>query len=270
MNDVSHATERAQRSKGLQVGARAGFVAYGIVYLLIGWLALRLAWGDRRGSADASGALHTLAGQPLGRALLVVVAIGLLALAVWQAFEAAVGCRQYDDTKRTRKRVAAGGKAVAFAVIGVSALRVTAGTGASSTKSEQKAASGVLSLPGGQVIVLVAAAVVVVVGIVQIVQGIKGSFEEDLATAEMSSGTRSAVRTIGTVGYAARGVAFVLIGILLGYAAITADPKKANGLDGALHTVLGQPFGRYLLTVVAIGLAAAGVFSFAQARYQRL
>ncbi len=270
MNNVERTTDRAQRSKGLQAGARAGYVAYGAVYLVIGWLALRLAWGDRRGSADASGALHTLAGQPLGKGLLIVVAIGLLALAVWQGFEAAVGCRQYDDSKRTRKRIAAGGKAVAFAVIGVSALRVVSGAGASSTKSEQKAASGVLSLPGGQVIVVVAAAVVVVIGVVSIVQGIKGSFEEDLETAEMSSGTRTTVRGLGAVGYTARGLAFVLIGILLGYAALTADPKKANGLDGALHTILGQPFGRYLLTVVAIGLAAAGVFAFAQARYQRL
>ena len=270
MNDAARTTDRAQRNKGLQAGARAGYVAYGIVYLLISWLALRLAWGDRGGSADASGALHTLAGQPLGRVLLIVVAIGLLALAVWQGFEAAVGCRQYDDTKRTRKRVAAGGKAVAFAVIGVSALRITAGAGSSSTKSEQKAASGVLSLPGGQVIVLVGAAVVVIVGVVQVVHGIKGSFEEDLGTGEMSSRTRTTVRTIGTVGYIARGVAFVLIGILLGYAAVTTDPKKANGLDGALHSILGQPFGRYLLTAVAIGLAAAGVFAFAQARYQRL
>lgn len=245
-------------------------MAYGLVYLLIGWLALSLAWGDRRSSADASGALHTLAGQPLGKGLLIVVAIGLLALAVWQGFEAAVGCRQYDDTKRTRKRLAAGGKAIAFAVIGVSALRITAGAGTSSTKSEQKAASGVLSLPGGQVIVVIAAAVVVIIGVVQIVQGIKGSFEENLDTADMSSGTRRTVRGIGAAGYTARGLAFVLIGILLGYAALTADPKKANGLDGALHTILGQPFGRYLLTVVAIGLAAAGVFAFAQARYQRL
>jgi Domain of Unknown Function (DUF1206) len=270
VTDAQRTTERAQRSKGLRAGARAGYIAYGIVYLLIGWLALRLAWGDRGGSADASGALHTLAAQPLGRALLVVVAIGLLALAVWQGFEAAVGCRRYDDSKRTRKRIAAGGKAVAFAVIGVSALRTTAGAGSSSTKSEQKAASGVLSLPGGQVIVLVAAAVVVAIGITSIVQGIKGSFEEDLATDQMSSDTRKLVRTLGSVGYTARGVAFVLTGILLGYAAVTADPKKANGLDGALHTVLGQPFGRYLLTAVAIGLAVAGIFAFAQARYQRL
>lgn len=270
MNDAERATDQAQRSRGLQVGARAGYVAYGLVYLLIGWLALRLAWGDREGSADATGALHTLAKQPLGRALLVVVAIGLLALAVWQGFEAAVGCRQYDDSKRTRKRIAAGGKAIAFAAIGVSALKVTAGAGASSTKSEQKAASGVLALPGGQVLVLVGAAVIVVIGVVTVVQGIKRSFEEQLDTGAMSPGTRSTVSTIGMIGYAARGVAFVLIGVLLGYAAVTADPKKANGLDGALHTVLGQPFGRYLLTVVAIGLAAAGVFAFAQARYQKL
>jgi nitrogen fixation-related uncharacterized protein len=270
MTDSERTTDRAKRSKGLQVGARAGYIAYGIVYLLIGWLALRLAWGERKGSADATGALHTLANQPLGKVLLVVVAIGLLALAVWQAFEAAVGCRQYDDTKRTRKRLAAGGKAIAFAAIGISALKVTAGAGASSTKSEQKAASGVLALPGGQVLVLLAAAVVVAVGVVTVVQGVRRSFEDELDTAEMSPGTRSTVRTIGTIGYAARGVAFVLIGVLLGYAALTADPKKANGLDGALRTVLDQPFGRYLLTVVAIGLVAAGVFAFAQSRYQKL
>lgn len=270
MNEATQTSSQAKQSPGLKAGARAGFVAYGIIYLLIGWLALRLAWGSRGGSADASGALQTLAGQPLGKALLIVVAVGLLALAVWQVLEAAVGCRRYDDTKRTRKRIAAGGKAVAFAAIGVSALRVTAGAGSSSTKSEQKAASGVLSIPGGQVIVVIVAAVVIGIGVGSIVSGLRRSFERDLNTLEMSGGTRRAVRMIGTVGYVARGVAFVLIGILLGYAAITADPKKANGLDGALHTLLGQPFGRYLLTVVAIGLAAAGVFAFAQARYQKL
>lgn len=270
MNEATRTSDEAKQNSGLKAGARAGYVAYGVVYLLIGWLALRLAWGARRASADASGALRTLAGQPLGKALLIVVAVGLLALAVWQALEAAVGCRRYDDSKRTRKRIAAGGKAVAFAGIGVSALKIVAGAGSSSTRSEQKAASGVLSLPGGQVIVLIAAAVVVAIGVGSIVSGLRRSFEDDLDTVEMSAGTRTAVRTIGTIGYVARGVAFVLIGILLGYAAVTADPKKANGLDGALRTVLGQPFGRYLLTVVAIGLAVAGVFAFAQSRYQKL
>ncbi len=270
MSDVSQKADRAQDSAPMRVTARAGYVAYGIIYLLIGWLALRLAWGDRGGSADATGALHTVAAQPLGRVLLILVAIGLIALAIWQALEAAIGCRQYDDSKRTRKRLAAGGKAVAFAVIAVSALKVAAGAGASSSKSEQKAASGVLSLPGGQVLVVIAAVVVLVIGIVQIVQGFRTSFVEDLDTQAMSPRVRTTVVRIGTVGYVAKGVAFALVGVLLGYAAITADPKKANGLDGALQTILGQPFGRYLLTVVALGLVAAGVFAFAQARYQRL
>ena len=239
----------------MRVTARAGYVAYGIIYLLIGWLALRLAWGDRGGSADASGALHTVAAQPLGRVLLILVAIGLLALAIWQALEAAIGCRQYDDSKRTRKRLAAGGKAVAFAVIAVSALKVAAGAGASSSKSEQKAASG-RALPSGRS------------GAGRHRRGDRTRDRDrpDRAglphvlrrrpryAGDVTARATTVVR-IGTVGYVAKGVAFALVGVLLGYAAITADPKKANGLDGALQTILDQPFGRYLLTVVALGLA---------------
>jgi len=270
MSGVEQKANKAQDSRALTIAARAGYVAYGLVYLLIGWLALRLAWGNGGGSADATGALHTLAAQPLGKALLVVVAVGLLGLAVWQAVEAAIGCRQYADTKRTRKRLAAAGKAIAFAAIGVSALKIVVGSGSSSTRSEQKAASGVLALPGGQVLVVIAAVVVVVIGVVQIVRGVKASFEEDLDTASMPAHTKTVIRRLGQTGFIAKGVAFTVVGVLLGYAAVTAEPKKANGLDGALQTILGQPFGRYLLTVVAIGLVAAGVFAFAQARYQKL
>jgi hypothetical protein len=262
--------KQAGDSASLVVLARAGLVAYAAVYLLIGWLALQMAWGGSGKSADSSGALKTVADQPFGKFLLWLVAIGLVALALWQASETMWGYRDHDGAERLRKRATSGAKAVFYAALGVSSASVALGSSASSSQSQQHTTAGVLAWPGGKVIVVVAGLIIIGVGVGAVVKGVTESFAEEIDTSSMSPGARQGVERLGQVGYIAKGVALGLVGGLLGYAALTFERRKARGLDGALQTVLAQPFGRYLLTAVALGFVAFGLFAILQSRYRRM
>ena len=268
---MSGNAERVGDSALLEGLARVGLVAYGVVHLLIGWLALQIAWGGTSGaSADSSGALSTVAEQPFGKILLWLVAVGMVALALWQASEAIWGHHERMVGKRVRKQVSSGAKAVLYAALGVSAALVAVGSGSSSSQSQQEATSGVLAWPGGQVIVVVAALIIIGVGVAGVVKGVKKSFAEEIDTSSMSPTARSAVARLGQVGYIGRGLALGVVGGLLGYAAVTFDAQQAKGLDGAMRTILDQPFGQFLLTAVALGFVAFGLFAFLQARYRRM
>lgn len=266
--NASGMAEQAGDSTSLEVVARAGLIAYGVVHLLIGWLAVQIAWSasDSK-SADISGALKTLAAQPFGKVLLWLIAVGLVALALWQASEAIWGYR--NRAKRVRKQVTSGLLAVIYAALGVSAASVALGTGQSSSQSQKQATSGVLAWPGGSVIVVVAGLIIVGVGAALVVKGVKKSFAEEIDTSSMSAGARKGVARLGQIGYIAKGVALGLVGGLLSYATLTFDRQK-QGLDGAMQTILAQPFGRYLLTAAALGFVAFGVFAILQSRYRRM
>ena len=127
-----------------------------------------------------------------------------------------------------------------------------------------------LAWPGGQVIVVVAALVIIGVGVAGVVKGVKKSFTEEIDTSSMSPTASKAVAMLGQVGYIARGLALAVVGGLLGYAALTFDAQQAQGLDGAMRTILDQPFGQFLLTAVALGFVAFGLFAFLQSRYRRM
>jgi hypothetical protein len=257
-------------SESLEKVARVGLVAYGVVHLLIGWLALQIAWGAAGKSADSSGALTTLADQPFGKALLFLVAVGLVALALWQASEVIWGYRNLDGAKRIRKQVTSAAKAVIFAALGVSAVSVAIGSGSSGSQSQEHATTGVLAWPGGQAIVALIGLIIISVGVAGAVKGVKKSFGEEIDTSSMSSTARRGVAALGQVGYIAKGVALGVVGGLLSYAALTFDREKGQGLDGALQTIVAQPFGRFLLTAVALGFAAFGLFAMLQSRYRRM
>jgi len=166
--------EQAGDSASLEALARVGMIAYGVVHLLISWLALQLAWGAAASkSADPSGALRTLADQPLGKFLLWLVAVGLVALALWQVSEAIWGYRNREGAQRVRKQVTSGAKSVIYAALGVSAASVALGTGSSSSQSQQQTTTGVLALPAGRVIVVVTGLIIVGVGVAGVVKGVQ-------------------------------------------------------------------------------------------------
>lgn len=255
-------------STSLELLARAGLTAYGAIHILVGWLALLMAWGAAGESSDLSGALGTVAKQPLGKVVLWLVATGLLALTLWQASESIWGYRTGEAGAR-RKQVASWTKAVVYAALGVSAARVALGSGTSSSEQQQEATSGVLSLPAGRVMVVVAGVLIMSVGVVHVVRGVKKSFLKEIVTSSMSPFARQGVTGLGQIGYITKGVAVSAVGGLLTYATVTFDSQR-QGLNGALQTLLAQPSGRFLLTVLALGFVAFGLFAILQARYRQM
>ena len=268
--DALSKAEQAHDSAPLELLARVGLIAYGVVHLLIGWLALQIAWNGSSGrNADSSGALKTLAAQPFGKGLLWLIVIGLAALALWQAGTAIWGHRNHDAGKRTRKRVTSAVRVVIYAALAYSAASMARGAGSSSSQSQKQATAGVLDWPGGRVIVLVAGLLIIGGGVAHIVKALKQSFLDDLDTSSMSAKSRKAVARLGSGGYLAKGVALGVVGGLLTYATATYD-RQRTGLDGAMQTIVDQPFGKLLLTAVAAGFVAFGLFAFIESRYRQM
>jgi hypothetical protein len=159
---------------------------------------------------------------------------------------------------------------VIYVALAVSAASFALGSGSSSSKSEKDATSGVLAWPGGRVIVVVTALIIIGIGVASVVKGVRKSFAEEIDTSSMSPVVRDGVARLGQTGYITKGVALGLVGGLLSYATLTFDRQKTPGLDGAMQTILTQPFGKYLLTAVALGFVAFGVFAILQSRYRRM
>ena len=254
--------------QGLEVLARVGLIARGLVYGVIGILAFKLAVGAGGKTTSQSGALQEIAGQPLGTVLLIALAIGLAAYAIWRLSEGVAGSRP-DDDGSLQRRVAAIGSAVAYAALCVTAVKIIAGAHASSG-SPKPAAAGILGWPGGPEIVAVAGLVIIGIGVYQGYKGIARKFLEDSRTERMGQGTEAAFTTLGIVGHVARAVTFMLIGYGLIKAALDYSAKSAVGLDGALQKLAHASAGPLLLGIVALGFIAFALYSFADARYHRV
>jgi hypothetical protein len=264
---------RAGDSDALEHLARVGLISYGVVHLLVAWLAIQLAWfGGGGESADQSGAMATLAESPVGKPLLWIVAIGLIALAVWQAAEvlrwrSGWTASGKQRTKALKKSGNALVKAVIYVVLAILAIRFATGNGKSSSSSQQETTAGVFGWPGGQFLVGAAGLILIGVGAWHIRKGLNKHFLKQIDTTGCSQSAIRLVTRLGQIGFPGKGIALAGVGVLLIWAAVTYDPSKAQGLDGALHGVLELPFGRILLTLVALGIAAFGAFCFVRARY---
>jgi len=250
--------------------ARAGLVARGVIYGIIGVLALEMALGAGGKTTNQSGALGELAKQPGGKILLVLMAIGLFGYALWRLLRAAVGHgpEETDDGKERLKGLVSG---IAYASLFVTCLAILFGSsGSGGSGSPDKATGGVLGWPGGQFIVGIAGLVLIGVGLYQGYEGVKKKFLEKSKTEQMSEKTEKAFTTLGIAGHLARGVVFVLIGYFLAKAAIDFNPDKAVSVDGALAAVAKASYGKVLLGIVAAGTIAFGAYSIADARYRRV
>jgi hypothetical protein len=266
------AADEAGNSDSLEHLARIGLIAYGVVHLLVAWLALQLAWGSRQESADQSGAMRTLAESPVGTPLLWVVAVGMIALAVWQAAEVLRWRHGWSASGKTRtKALRKSGKAIVKAVIYISlavlAIRFATGGGQSSSQQQQQQTAGVFAWPAGRWLVGAAGLILIGVGAYHVYKGVKKRFLKEIDTTDCSPGALKLVTRLGQVGFPGKGIALAVVGALLAYAALTFDPSKAQGLDGALRTILELPLGTILLTLVAVGIAAFGAFCLVRARY---
>jgi len=258
-SSVSHQARRVNDSPATTALARGGLVASGILHLLLAVIVVQIAWFGSSASADQSGALGVLAGNPAGRVVLWVVAIGFAGLAVWQVTEA------IGTPAGAGARTKAAAKAVVYAALAWSALRFAQGAPSSSGAQSRDVTARLMAHSGGRIAVAVLGLVVVGVGAYHVRKGWTRGFRRDLVK---SPGPF--VDVAGRWGYVAKGIALVIVGVLFVVAAQRAQPDQAGGLDAALRTLGGQPFGTLLLTLVAAGLAGYGVYSFFRARYARI
>lgn len=256
------------RTRQFEWLARAGLVARGVIYAIIGVLALKLVLGDGGKTTNQQGALETIAKQPFGEALLILMAIGLAGYAIWRLVRAAIG-HGPEATDDTKERVAGVASGVAYAMLCVTAVLILIGSGGGSGDPD-KTTGGVLSWPGGQILVAIAGLMIVGVGLDQGYKGIKKKFLEKSKTEQMSEGMKRSFTALGVVGHLARMVVFALIGYFLIRAAIEFDPDEAVSLDGALAALGQASYGPVVLAIVAAGLIAFAAYSAADARYRRV
>jgi hypothetical protein len=261
--------EKVAQSRAFEWLARSGFVARGLIYVLIGILAAKLAFGAGGRTANQQGALKTIAAQPFGKVLLILVAIGLAGYALWRLLRALLG-HGPEDSDSTFERVAALASGVVYAGLCAIAVEILLGSGGGSSENAGRTTAGVFGWPAGTWLVGIAGAVLIGVALYQGYRGISRDFLEDSKTEQMSTRVRSWIEWIGSFGHLARMIVFGLVGAFLIKAAIDFNPKKAVGLDGALAKLSHHSYGPFLLGVVAFGLLAFGLYSLSDARYRRI
>jgi hypothetical protein len=272
MSDAAQRTKQAGRSAARKADSpwvktlgQVGVAAIGVVYLLLAWIALQVAFGSSDQSADNSGALKEIAEKPFGKGLLAVMAVGLLFYAIWQLIEAVIGYAEKDQNEKIFKRVSAAAKAVFGLALAAQSLKLALGGGGGNSGNKQQDWTGkLLELPAGRVLVVLVGLGVIGFSGYLIYKGVKKKFLEKL-----EGGADQKVVKLGQAGWIARGVAFGVLGMLVVVAGFKSEPEKSQGLDAALKTLAEQPFGKWILVAVALGLAAYGVFQLVTARYRK-
>lgn len=263
---------RAANGSMAEGAARAGLTARGVIYLLVGVLALRIAIGDGQRQADRGGALAELADKPFGAVLLWALGLGLVGMALWRLSEAVFGAAGKDG-RGTRKRLASAARCGFYAFVAWSVLAFAVnrnnGSGSSDRQSRDLTARA-LEIPAGQWLVGLAGAAVVVVGGWIGVRAAMRKYHDKLKLGELTPRTRRLVDVTGVGGGVARGLVFAAAGVFAVRAAVDYEPGRAKGLDDTLRSFAGTPLGPWLLVCVSVGLVLFGVFSFALARWRRV
>lgn len=266
-----NAVKRAAANPLLELLERLGYLVRGALYAVMGLLALGIALRIGGQTTDLSGSLIFLVANPFGKLVLVVVAIGLAAYSMW-GFVRAI----YDPLHRGSgasgyvARLGFVSSAVSYGVIAFLAVELLAGSGAPSGDSTQKTIASVLTHPAGGALTMLIGLLAIGVALGQFLEAYQANFAKDLKGTEMSQAERTWAIRFGRFGMFARGVTFLVIGWFVVQAGIHHDPAQAQGFGGAFTFLLGQPFGRVLLGVIALGFVALGLHSLACARWIRL
>jgi hypothetical protein len=266
---ASGTARRASDSPAARALARAGLTARGVLYILIGWVAILVALGQSSHEADQQGALQLLAAQPYGLVLLWLLGIGFAGYALWRLSEAAFGVTGEGNGAGPRLKSLA--RAVIYAFFAYLTFKIITGAGGGSqTKKQQDLTATVMHHPGGQWLVGIVGLAIVIAGLVLVFEGIRRKFLKYLQLSQMSPRMRRLVERLGMIGTAARGAVFALAGGLVIEAAVTYKSAKAGGIDKALLTLRNQPFGEFLLILAALGLITFGVYGLCEARWRRV
>lgn len=266
MTDARRLARRAESKTALRGLARAGYAASGAVHILVGILVLVVTFGGE-GIADQGGAFLAIAAAPLGFAALWVIAVALCALGVWHALEAVLVRREHR-LQTWGMRISEGSQALVFVALGLIAAAVALGARPNADRTAQDVSRGVLVIPGGPIILGLVGLTVGIIGVSFVVMGVLRSFENKV---DLPDGPWGAfLKTLGVVGFIAKGIALFAVGILVLVAALRTDPSASGALDAAITALLEMPFGPPVAIVVGVGLIIYGVFLGFRARYARL
>ncbi len=266
---VRSKARRASDSPTVHGLARAGLTARGIIYILIGWVAVLVALGRSAREADQQGAIQLLAGKPYGLVSLWLLGIGFVGYALWRLSEAAFGVT--GEGSGAGPRLKSLGRAVVYGGFAVLTFKAISGArSGSQSHQQQDLTAKVMQHPAGQWLVAIAGVIVVIVGLVLVAEGWRRKFMKYLMTGQMSARTRRIVRLLGTVGTIGRGVVFALAGVLVIDAAVTHNASKSGGIDKALLTLRNQPFGEVLMLAAALGLLIFGIYGLCEARWRKV
>ena len=258
---------RSANSSTMSGLARFGLLARGVVYLLIGWLAMQIALGHHTEQANQRGAMADVVHHSFGTVIVVLLGIGLGAYALWRFSEAAFGVT--GEGRKTGPRLKSLGRGIVYAALCISTFAFLAGSSKGQDQQQASATARLMRHGYGRWLVGLVGVIVIVIGLVMIRDGLKRKFERELRMGELSGRTRSVVVWLGSVGTVARGVVFAIAGILVVDAAVSFDAKKSTGLDGALRTLADRPFGQWLLGALSLGVIAFGLFGLASARWAK-
>ena len=268
MAAVPPSARHAQRHP-LETLGRVGYGVKGVLYALLGVIALDAAFGpgDPEGQR---GAFATLAEQSYGEALLWILVVGLAAYALWRVVLAVTDPEgEGDDAEGAAKRFFYAVSAVAYGSLAFSAYRVLSGAGESNGGGTEDRAETLLGLPGGRWIVAALAVALLGYGAYQFVRAYRASFMDNFRLEGAAARRRDLVRRAGQWGLAARGVVYLLIGGFMAQAALRSDADEAGGLDQALAALQQQSYGPWLLALVAVGFVMYGIYCWVNAAYRR-
>lgn len=257
--------------------ARTGLLAKGVSYAIVGILALKLSFGSGGKATSREGALQSLAQNSFGKILLILLAFGFAAYAIWRFVQALVEREDPEDrgeakgeAKKWGKRVGYVGRALIYVALSFSTVRILTQSDEKQSQSQEakQTTSTVFDLPAGRWVVGLVGLCIIGVGLWNAYRGLGKTFEDKWRIGQMSQTERTWGSRIGVFGHLARAVVFGLIGVFLTKAAIDYDAKEAIGLDGALRKLAQQSYGQWLLGLTALGLVAYGIYCLVDARYR--
>jgi hypothetical protein len=257
---------------GLELIARIGYGARGFVYLSGGALTLLAIPGLVDGAAGTRGAIGWLALQPLGRAWVLLLGLGLLAIVVWRLLQAIWDAdNEGDDRQGISTRVSQGFSAVGYALLAFSAFSLLFHTPADPAAADiavgHREAARMLSLPFGNLLLAGIGLCIAGVGIANIVKAWRDDFAAYLSC---SVELCRRVVPLARAGYMARGVAWLPLAALIFLAGVRSRASDVTSFDAALDALGRQPGGAILLGAAALGFIGFGLFSFIEARFRRI
>jgi hypothetical protein len=271
--DVKRAAQKAAFNPLMEALTRLGYGVRGLIYIVMGLLALNVSLGKGGSPTDQQGAIAAIGRQPAGMFLLWIILFGLISYSLWGVIRAVMDpLHKGNDLKGWVARGAYLVSAVGYATLILPTYGYIAGAGSKtqSGNQTQKFLVMIMSKPWGHLVIGLIGLVVIAVGLQQIYQGFNSSFDKQFQTYRMTAQQIKWATQMGRFGTAARGFVFALIGGSLVLAAVNSNSSQQIGFDPALTSLLHQPYGIWLLGIVAIGLIAFGAYSLLSAALFRL